>query len=165
MTDLIVVSFDTAATAFALRDELVKIQQNYLLDLEDIVVVTHETDGKVNLHQTANLTAMAATSGGFWGLLVGMFFLSPLTGAAIGAGAGALSAQMTDMGINDEFMRGIGENLTPGTAALFVLVRKFNTDKVVAQLGAFHDKGHIMQTSLSHDDEEKLRAALEAKAA
>ena len=165
MTDLIVVSFDNEATAFAMRDELVKIQKEYLLDLEDIVVVTHDADGKVNLHQAANMVALGATSGGFWGLLVGMFFLSPLTGAAIGAGAGALSASMTDMGINDEFMRSIGQNLTPGTAAVFVLVRKFNVEKVVEQLGAFRAKGHIMQTSLSHDDEDKLRAALEAKAA
>lgn len=165
MTDLIVISFDNEATAFAMRDEVLKIQKDYLLDLEDIVVVTHADDGKVTLHQATNTMVIGATSGGFWGLLVGMFFLSPLTGAAIGAGAGAVSASMADVGINDAFMRGIGQNLTGGTAAVFLLVRKFNTEKVVAQLGAFRAKGHIMQTSLSHDDEEKLRAALEANAA
>ena len=163
MSDLIVVSFDDDATAFEMRAELVKLQKEYLLEMEDVVVVTRSLDDKVQLHQAANLTALGAASGGFWGLLIGMMFLNPLIGAAIGAGAGALSGNMTDIGINDDFMRGLGQRLKPGTAAVFVLARKFTTDKVIERLGEFRAKGHVLQTSLGHDDEATLRAALEMK--
>ena len=163
MSDLIVVSFDNDTTAFEMRAELVKLQKEYLLEMEDIVVVTRSLDDKVQLHQAANLIAMGAASGGFWGLLVGMLFLNPLIGAVVGAGAGALSGSITDAGINDDFMRDLGQKLKPGTAAVFVLARKFNAAKVVERLGDFRAKGTILQTSLSHDDEASLRAALEAK--
>jgi uncharacterized membrane protein len=82
-------------------------------------------------------------------------------GAVLGAGAGALSGNLTDIGINDDFMRGLGNRLKPGTAAVFILARKFNTAKVVERLGEFRAKGTVLQTSLSHDDEATLRAALE----
>ena len=165
MSDLIVVSFEDEATAFAMRAELVALQKEYLLEMEDVVVVTRSLDDKVQLHQAANMSAMGAVSGGFWGLLVGMLFLNPLLGAALGAGAGALSGSVTDVGINDDFMRALGQKLKPGTAAVFVLARKFNAAKVVERLGDFRAKGTILQTSLSHDDEASLRAALEPKAA
>ena len=165
MSDLIVVSFDNEATAFEMRAELVKLQKEYLLEMEDVVVVTRSLDDKVQLHQVANMTAMGAASGGFWGLLIGMLFLNPLMGAVLGAGAGALSGKLTDAGINDDFMRDLGQKLKPASAAVFVLARKFNAAKVVERLGDFRAKGVILQTSLSHDDEDSLRAALEAKPA
>ena len=165
MSDLIVVSFDTEATAFEMRAELVKLQKEYLLEMEDVVVVTRSLDDKVQLHQVANMTAMGAASGGFWGMLVGLLFLNPFLGALVGAGAGALSGSLSDVGINDDFMRELGQKLKPGTAAVFVLARKFNTAKVVERLGNFRAKGVILQTSLTHDDEASLRAALEVKAA
>ena len=165
MSDLIVVAFKDEATAFEMRAELVKMQKEYLLEMEDVVVVTRSADDKVQLHQAANLTALGAVSGGFWGMLVGLLFLNPIAGAAMGAGAGALSGSFTDVGINDDFMRELGQTLTPGSSAVFILARKFTTDKVVDKLAEFHAKGRILQTSLAKDDEASLRAALEAPAA
>ena len=165
MSDLIVVTFENDATAFEMRAELVKLQAEYLLDMEDMVVVTRAPDDTVRLHQSANLTALGAVSGGFWGAFIGMLFLNPLLGAALGAGAGALSGSVTDVGINDAFMRDLGSKLTPGTAAVFVLVRKFSADKVAQRLATFQSKGHILQTSLSNEDEATLRGAFEPKAA
>ena len=159
MSDLIVVTFDSDTTAFAMRDELVKLQTEYLLQMEDVVVVTRSADDKVQLHQAANLTTLGAVSGGFWGALVGMLFLNPLLGAALGAGAGALSGVVSDIGVNDDFMRELGAKLTPGTAAVFLLVRKISADKVGERLAAFKAKGQILQTSLSKEDEATLRAA------
>lgn len=165
MSDLIVMSFDIEATAFEMRAELMKLQGEYLLEMEDVVVVTRALDDTVKLHQAANTTALGAASGGFWGMLIGLMFLNPLLGAVLGAGTGALTGSLTDVGINDDFMRQLAQRLKPGTASLFVLARKFNTDKVVERLGDFRAKGQILQTSLSHADEESLRAALAAKAA
>ncbi len=164
MSDLIVVSFEDETIAFAMRAELVALQKEYLLDMEDVVVVTRSMDDKVQLHQVANMTGLGAISGGFWGLLIGMLFLNPLAGAVLGAGAGALSGSMSDVGIDDEFMRQLGQRLKPGTAAVFILARKFNAAKVVERLGEFRAKGHVLQTSLSHDDEASLKAVLEPAA-
>ena len=90
-----------------------------------------------------------------------MVFLNPLLGVAVGAGAGALSGKLTDIGINDDFMKELGEGLPKGGAAVFVLVRKATADKVLDRLEAFRGKGKVLQTSLTKDSEEELRALLE----
>ena len=113
----------------------------------------------VKLHQAMNLTATGAVGGSFWGMLVGMIFLNPLVGAAVGAGAGALSGKLADIGINDRFMKELGETITPGTSALFVLIRKATPDKVLEKLKVF--KGTVLKTSLTADREEALRAVFE----
>ena len=164
MSDLIVVAFDDAETAFAMRAELVKLQKEYLLEMEDVVVVTRSVDNKVQLHQVADMTALGAVSGGFWGVMIGLLFLNPLLGAAVGAGAGALSGAYTDIGIDDAFMKGLGEGFAPGTAAVFVLVRKMTGDKVIERFSTLEVKGRVLQTSLTKDDEASLRAVLEKAA-
>lgn len=161
MSDLIVVSFPDETTAFDLRAELAKLQSEYLIEMEDVVVVTRNAEGKVRLHQAVDLTLAGAASGSFWGLLVGVLFLNPLLGVAVGAGSGALAGALSDTGINDAFIKEVGEKLTPGSSALFVLVRKMTGDKVLERLSAFAGKGHVLQTSLSGAQEEALRAALE----
>lgn len=161
MSDLIVVSFDNETTAFDLRAELAKLQTEYLLEMEDIVVVTRNAEGKVRLHQAVDLTLTGAASGSFWGLLVGFLFLNPLLGAAAGAGAGAIAGALSDTGINDSFIKEVGEDLKPGTSAVFLLVRKMTGDKVLDRLSAFAGRGHVLQTSLSGEQEDKLRAMLE----
>jgi uncharacterized membrane protein len=118
----------------------------------------------VQLHQPVNLTASGALSGTFWGSLIGLIFLNPLLGAAIGAGAGALSGKLTDIGINDQFMKELAATFKPGTSALFVLVRKSTPDKVLEGLHPFIGKAKVLRTSLTKDKEEELRAALEGAA-
>ena len=161
MSDLIVISFEDEQTAFALRAELAKLQQEYLIEMDDAVVVTKDDKGKVKLHQAQNLTALGAVGGGFWGTLIGMIFLNPLLGAAVGAGAGALSGALTDIGISNDMMKSFAESFKPGCSALFVLVRKATGDKVLARLSEFTGKGKVVQTSLTKDKEEELRAAIE----
>ena len=159
MSDLVVIGFDNEHTAFEMRAELVKLQKEYLIEMEDVVVVTKNDKGKVKLHQAMNLTATGAVSGSFWGMLIGMIFLNPLVGAAVGAGAGALSGKFTDVGIDDKFIQELGEMLTPGTSALFVLVRKATPDKVLEGLKGF--KGKVLKTSLTIDKEEELQKILD----
>ena len=161
MADLIAVEFDDPATAFALRAELAGFQKEYLIEMEDAVVVTRDEDGKVQLHQPVNLTAAGAVGGTMWGALVGLLFLNPLLGAAIGAGAGAVSGAFTDIGIDDKKMKEMGEGLKPGGSALFVLVRRVTGDKVLERLEAYRGKGRVISTSLSNDQEARLRALVE----
>jgi uncharacterized membrane protein len=163
MSNLIVVSFPDEQLAYELRAALVKLQKEYLIEMEDVVIATKDEKGKVKLHQAMNLTALGAASGTFWGMLLGLLFLNPLLGAAVGAGAGAISGHFTDLGIDDDFMKGLAEQFQPGCAAVFILVRKATPDKVLAALEQFKGKGRVIQTSLTKDEEESLRAFLEAK--
>jgi len=159
MSNLVVIGFSDESTAFSMRAELIKMQKEYLLEMEDVVVVTKDEKDQVKLHQAVNLTASGAVGGSFWGLLIGFLFLNPIAGAAVGAGAGALSGKIADIGINDKFMKDLGETFTSGTSALFVLVRKATPDKVLEGLKGF--EGKIIQTSLAKDREEELRKVLE----
>ena len=160
MSTLAVIGYDDEFKAEEVRLTLRKLQKEYLIDLEDAVVAVKDAQGNVKLHQAVNLTAAGAVGGGFWGSLIGLIFLNPLLGAAIGAAAGATSGALTDVGINDNFMKDLAAAMTPGSSALFVLVRKATPDKVLAELQG--SGGKVLKTSLSHDDEAKLQAALSA---
>jgi uncharacterized membrane protein len=161
MSDLIAVLFDDEHTAFEMRSELAKLQKEYLIEMEDVVVVTKDAEGKIKLHQAVNLTAMGALSGGFWGMLIGMIFFNPLLGLAVGAGAGAISGKLSDIGVDDKMMKDMAESFKPGNSALFVLVRKMTADKVLDDLKEFAGKGKILRTSLTKDKEDELRKVLE----
>ena len=158
MSDLVVISYPAATTAGEARNALYAMAQQHLVELEDAVVVVKDIEGKVQLHQAINLTAAGATSGALWGSLVGLLFLNPLLGAAVGAGSGALGGYVTDLGVDDTFAKQVGENLPPGGSALLVLFRKVTADKVLPQLA--HFGGTVLQTSWSDEQDAKLRAAL-----
>ncbi|NLI32783.1 MAG: DUF1269 domain-containing protein [Deltaproteobacteria bacterium] len=160
MSTLVVIGYDDPFKAQEVRLMLAKLQKDYLIDLEDAVVAVKDDKGKVKLHQAVNLTTAGAVSGGFWGSLVGLIFLNPLLGFAVGAATGAVSGALTDVGIDDKFMKELAAQMTPGSSALFVLVRKSTPDKVLDEIKG--TGGKILKTSLSHDDEAKLQAALSA---
>ena len=158
MADLVVIEYNDMYTAEEVRLKLKKMQQEYLVDLEDAVVAVKDEKGKVKLNQIHHLTAKGAVSGGFWGSLIGLIFLNPLLGMAAGATAGAASGALTDVGINDKFMKDIAGGFNNGTSALFILCRKATPDKVLAELEG--TGGKVLQTSLTHEQEEKLQAAI-----
>ena len=160
MSTLVVIEYDDEFKAEEVRLMLQKMQKDYLIDMEDAVVVVKDQKGKIKLHQMYSLTAAGAAGGGFWGALIGLIFLNPILGMAAGAAAGAISGALSDVGIDDKFMKELAGALHPGTSALFVLVRKATPDKVLEELKG--TGGTILKTSLSHDDEAKLQAALSA---
>ena len=159
MSTFAAIAYDDPQKAQEVRLALVKLQREYLIDMEDAVVAVKNEEGKIKLHQAVNLTAAGAVSGGFWGSLIGLLFLNPLLGAAVGASAGAVSGALTDIGIDNDFMKKLADGLQPNTSVLFVLVRKATPDKVVDEVKQYG--GTLLQTSLSHDDEAKLQAALD----
>ena len=161
MSDLIAISFDSKEKAQQALERAREMQKQHLLDLADAVIVTRDDQGKVRLQQSLNLTAAGAASGGMWGTLVGLLFLNPLVGLAVGAASGALAGSLQDYGINDQFMKDMGNELQPGTSALFVLVRKSTPDRVLPELRELG--GKVFTTSLSKEDEQRLRDALEGE--
>lgn len=158
MADLIAVTFPSEERAEEVRQKLFELQKEYLLELEDAVIATKTASGKVRLNQLMNTTAAGAAGGSFWGLLIGVLFLNPLLGVAAGAASGAVAGALTDIGVNDKFMKGVAGSIGPGEAVLFVLVRKMTPDKVLDQLKGVG--GTVLQTSLDHTQEDRLREAL-----
>jgi uncharacterized membrane protein len=158
MSDLIAVAYPDQATAEQVRGELVRLTREHVIEIEDAVVVTREANGKVKLHQAVNPAGSGAAGGARWGGLIGLIFLAPLLGAAIGAGVGAASGAVTDLGIEDNLMRDLGQNLPEGGAALFVLVRRVTADKVIPRISQYG--GKVLQSSLSNEAEQHLQEAL-----
>ncbi|MET9893783.1 DUF1269 domain-containing protein [Streptomyces sp. NPDC006465] len=165
MSNLFVVAYNDVATANQVRAKLFELSKQHLVELEDAVVVERSEDGRIKLHQAVSHTAVGAAGGALWGGVIGLLFLAPLLGAAVGAAAGAAGGAVTDTGINDNFMKDLSQNLRPGAAALFVLVKQAAGDKVIPQIAEFG--GQLVQTSLSQEQEDALRdavAAAQAKA-
>ena len=158
MSDLVVIAFPSEARAEEIRDRVLKMQSQYLIELEDAVVAVKREDGHVKLNQMVNPLAVSTASGTLWGAIIGMIFLNPLAGAAIGAASGAIGGAMTDLGINDRFMKDVASAISPGQAALFLLIRKFTADKVLEDLKGVG--GTVLRTSFDHTKEDALRAAL-----
>src|SRR6201997_5619697 len=163
MSDLVVVEFPTEQKAEEVRNKLLEMQKEYLIELDDAVVAVKQPNGHVKLNQLFHPTAAGAAGGALWGTLIGMLFLMPLAGAALGAAGGALGGALSDAGIDDRFMKDAAQTLQSGNAALFLLIRKMTTDKVLAELQGVG--GAVLRTSFDHTKEEQLRQALTAHTA
>nr|WP_294567390.1 DUF1269 domain-containing protein [uncultured Rhodopila sp.] len=159
MSDLLVIEYPTEEKADEVRQKLLAMQTEYLIELGDAVVVTKCPEGHVKLNQLYSPTKAGALSGAVWGSLIGLLFLMPVAGAAIGAASGALGGRFTDVGIDDNFMKEVGETLQSGNAALFLLIRKMTTDKIAAALAG--TGGKIMRSSFDETKESQLQAAFE----
>jgi uncharacterized membrane protein len=162
MNDLLVIAFSSEQKAEDVRQKLFQMQKEYLIEMGDAVVAVKDAEGHVKLNQLFNTTAIGGVSGMFWGALIGLIFMMPLAGAALGAASGAVSGALTDFGIEDKFMKDVAEAIPPGGAALFVLVRKMTTDKVLEKLKGVG--GAVLRTSFDKSMEEAIRAALAAQA-
>ena len=161
MSDLIAITYEDEQTAFDALDKLGELQKLQLITLADAAVAVKNQKGKVKVKQTLENQAAgsAAVWGGFWGLLIGLLFLAPIFWGLFGALMGYIFGKAGDVGIDDKFIKEVGDSLDIGQSALFVLVVEATEDKVLAEMSAFG--GEVYQTSLSKEDEEKLKKALE----
>jgi uncharacterized membrane protein len=158
MSTLVAIAYPDMATAERVRQELIEASKEHLVRLEDAVVVEHRPDGKIKLHQAMSTTGAGAAGGALWGGLIGLLFLAPLFGMAVGAASGAIGGKMADVGVNDDFMKTLGARLQSGGAALIVLGSADARDKLLDRIKGYG--GDVIQTSLSREDEERLRSAL-----
>ena len=155
MSELAVVVFDNETGAAEMRDTLIGLQKKGLVTLDDAAVVVRRPDGKVKVKQAVTLVGMGAMGGAFWGMLVGLLFWMPWLGAAAGALSGALGGGLSDHGLDDGFVKEVGNTIRPGHSALFLLIREATPDKLMDALKQFN--GKILHTSLSKEAEAKLR--------
>src|SRR6187200_3146129 len=124
MSDLVVIAFPSEAKAEEVRQKLFDMQKEYLIELGDAVIAVKQPNGRVKLNQLFHPAAAGAATGSFWGLLIGLIFMIPLAGVVIGAASGALAGAMTDLGINDKFVKDVAKTVQSGNAILFLLIRK-----------------------------------------
>jgi uncharacterized membrane protein len=162
MANLVAIAYDDVDQAQQVTQTLGELMKEHSIELEDVVIVENRSDGKIKLHQPS-LAGIGATGGALWGGLIGLIFFMPLLGLAVGAASGAAAGALSDHGIDDNFMKELGDKLPPGGAAVFVLVREATADKVVPQVAKFG--GHVIQSSLSNEQETALQEALDSRGA
>ena len=163
MSTLAVITYPQEGTAAEAAASLARMQESYLIQLDDIAWVTKKPDGKLKLHQGTSLTGAAAAGGAFWGFLFGLIFLVPLFGMAVGASTGALAAKLSDFGIDDKWIKDVAGAIPAGGSALFVMARNTNAERVLPEMAKFG--GTLIKTNLSTEQEQALSEALTQAAA
>ena len=161
MATLIVITYDQEQTGFDALNKLAELSKLQLITLADAAVAVKDPKGKVKVKQTLEnqVSGSSAIWGGFWGLLIGLLFLAPIFWGLLGALMGYLLGKAGDVGIDNVFIKEVGDSLDPGQSALFMLIVEATQDKVMDAMSEFG--GEVYQTSLSKEDEEKLKKALE----
>jgi uncharacterized membrane protein len=162
VANLVAIAYDDVDQAREVTRTLGELVKEHSITLEDAVIVEHRRGGKMKLHQPS-LAGAGAAGGALWGGLIGLIFLVPLVGMAIGAASGAAAGALSDYGIDDDFMKDLGQKLPEGGAAVFVLVREATRDKVLPEISKHG--GHVIQSSLSNEQEATLQEALDSRGA
>ena len=157
MGNLIVVAFEKEDAASHFLSSLDALQQLELIKVDDAAIVVRSGDGKVKVKQASSLVGFGLLGGAFWGMFVGLLFWQPLIGMAVGAAMGAGIGKASDYGLNDGFIKEVGEHILPGTSAVFMLVSDTEPNRVIAKLKPLG--GEIIHTSLSYEQEARLREA------
>jgi uncharacterized membrane protein len=161
MSTLVAIAYPSDIQAKSALATLESMQREQLITIDDAVVARHDGD-KIKLDQALSTTGAGALGGALWGGLFGLIFLMPIVGMAVGAASGAIAGKLSDVGVDDNFAKEMAAKLEPGKVALVLLVRQVTPDRVIAELKKQNLQGEIIQTNLSAEAEEKLRAAVAA---
>ncbi len=154
MSELIVIGYDDEETASRVLNELQELQRDYLVDLEDAAIIKRNRQGKIQAITTDQTIALGTVTGMFWGTLIGLLFLAPIAGFAIGGLIGAATGSLGHLGIKEDFKREFADMVQPGTSAIMAVIRRATPDKVIEEIKPYG--GKILRTSLSAESEEKL---------
>jgi uncharacterized membrane protein len=161
MSELIVIGFDNEHKADEVLLELLRKEGGYKINVEDAAVVIRKEDGQTLVKHAHPLTSAVAAHGSFWGLLIGALLLNPLAGVIVGGVLGGAVGSLEHIGIEDEFIKSLGEKVQPGNSILFILERDATPGTVFHELKKFD--GQVLQTSFGFANEQKLKKALEHK--
>ena len=158
MTTLTVFKFPSPDGAQQMLNKVYGLQNQELITVVDAATVTWP-EGKKSpkTKQAVNLTGSGALDGAFWGMLFGLLFFVPFFGMAIGAAMGALGGHFADYGIDDDFIKRVREQVTPGTSALFLMTTNAVVDRVVEEFKGSNFE--LISSNLSKEQEEQLRTA------
>jgi uncharacterized membrane protein len=158
MATVTVLKFPTAEGAVNALAQIQDLQKQHLIKLHDAAIVSWPAGKKSpKTKQLVDLVGIGATSGMFWGMLLGFIFAVPFFGMAVGAAFGALGGAFRDYGIDDDFIKRVRSQVTEGTSALFLMTSEAVMDRVVEAMK--NVKFEIIATNLSKEQEAKLREA------
>ena len=158
MATITAFKFNTPDGAQQMLDLVQDLVKGQLITLEDAAIVTWpQGKKKPKTKQLESLTAAGALGGAFWGMLFGLIFLIPFWGMAVGAAMGALAGKFSDYGIDDSFIKSVGQKVTEGTSALFLMTSDAVMDKVSDAVKAKGWNFEIISTNLSKEQEAQLR--------
>ena len=185
MAELIVVGFKNQMyRASEVLNELLTMNDDWVLDLHDAVAVYRDFNGKLRVDQSYQMTTgQGAAWGGLWGLLIGATLAIPFTGGAsaaaaagaiaagaaggtaLGAGFGAMDAESwkDEFGIPEDFVQQVSVLIQPGDSAIYAILRVGNPDTVADQFRGYG--GTILRTTLSRDQQAKVEKVLSKSAA
>lgn len=155
MSELVVFSYKHPDRAGEVLQEIATLKREHvrkpLIGIEDAAVVVKREDGKLKIRQTLE-SAMKGTqvvTGGLWGVLIGFLLGGPLLGALAGLGLGAILGRRLDIGIDNDFIERLGNELSSGDSALFLLVKETPVETLVEELNT--RGGRLFHTSLSDE--------------
>ena len=157
MSDLIVLTFDTEGQATQMRESLRRLEHEGYVSLTDSAVIVKDAQGHVHVR---NQVESGVKWGALGGALIGplITFIFPIAGIAIGAGLGALVGKLFGTGVDQKFVKDVSQSLTPGSSAIFLLVREGDAAQIRAVAEPY--KGAVYQTTVSTELEEQLKNAL-----
>lgn len=158
MSELLVIGYPDETTAGKVIEDLQEAESEYLVDLADAAVIVRNQRGKLKITTTDSLVAGTTLGGMFWGLLVGLIFLVPVAGLAVGGILGAAAGGLSRLGIKEDFKHQVADLVKPGTSAILAIIRQMTPDRVIDEIKPYG--GTVLRTSLSHEEEEKIIAAL-----
>lgn len=158
MANLTAWKFDTVTGADEALGVLKGLQGQRLIEIQDGAVVRWEVGKKKpKTEQLSSTVGGGALGGAFWGMLFGLLFFVPFLGMAIGAAMGALMGKFADYGIDDNFIKGVQQEVQPGSSALFLLSHSNAPDRVVDAVKAAGLNPTLISSNLSKEQEAALR--------
>lgn len=148
--------FLTAATGLAAKGAF---------QLKDAVLVVKDADGKTHVKETIDPeVGRTAWTGALWAGLFGLVLGGPVgwaAGLAVGAGAGAVTAKVVDLGISDEWVGWFREAVQPDTATVALLVEELDRNALVAETARFTG-ADLVYANLDDVTLDRIKDALEA---
>ncbi len=159
--EMMVVAFDNEYEAQHVLDSLKAMEKLDVVDLKNGAVIVRSESGQVKINETSDFdTKQGAIGGAVAGAVLGLLGGGLIRGALLGAAGGAAAGKFVDLGLEDDFLKEVGENLGPGTSAVVALVGFEQVDQAMKELDKFAG-GHIMRHTLSDEVYAKLSEAVE----
>ena len=159
--EMMVVAFDSEDEAQRVLDTLQQLDREDIVDLKSAAVIVRPIAGPVNVKETMDFDAkQGAIGGAVAGAVLGLLTGGLLKGAILGAAGGALAGKVVDLGMEDSFLKEVGEGLGPGSSAIVALVDFERIDAAMEELDKF-EGGRILRHRLSDDVYRKLSDAVE----
>jgi uncharacterized membrane protein len=158
MSELIIIGYNDHDTARAVYKEVLRLEDDFIVDLTGIALVTVDLDGQRHVETPERRVGVSAAGGALWGTLLGVLFLVPGLGLLVGGLVGALVGKLAASGLTADYQRRVQTMLGPGSAGVVVMASKITEDKFAAAISKFG--GHVLKTSLSERDERELAEEL-----